>query len=82
MKLEIIIIKKTTTTRHTKNWKAAGVDNIAELLKADIDTAVNKIHKTINKVRREGSILQDWTNGGQFTFQKEEIQRNVVTGEE
>lgn len=56
--------KKKTTTRHTKNWKAAGVDNIAELLKADIDTAVNKIHKTINKVRREGSILQDWTNGG------------------
>ena len=47
-----------------KNGKAAGVDNIvAELLKADIETATQKLHEVIQMIWENEVIPYEWLKG-------------------
>ena len=53
-----------TALRNMKFGKASGVDNItAELLKADIETSVDKIHKIFSGIWREERAPDDWNRG-------------------
>ena len=50
--------------RDMKSGKAPGVDNItAELLKADIETSVDKIHNLVREIWREERSPEDWNRG-------------------
>jgi len=52
------------TIKTIKNGKAPGIDNItAELLKADIETATDQIHKITSIVWNTEQIPDDWRKG-------------------
>ncbi|CAH8493033.1 unnamed protein product [Schistosoma haematobium] len=50
--------------RQTKNWKAAGPDNIpAEALKSDIEATTSMLYPLLKKIWEEEQVLMDWKEG-------------------
>lgn len=45
-----------------KKGKAVGIDSITvEMLKADVDTTTNMLHKLFQKIWDQEEILDDWS---------------------